>query len=279
MSSTGLNRISTDKFYTKPSIVSLCILEFKRKIKVSKTQDLIIEPSSGNGAFISSIQTLCNNREFYDIAPEHDEVIKQDFLTLDDGNYSTRYTKVHVLTNPPYGRQSCMAKKFIKKASKFADTIAFILPKSFKKDSQKNSFPVNFHLISEIDLPKNAFLIGEKEHDVPSIFQIWVRRKTVRPVEDVLEPIGFSFVKKEENPDISVRRVGFYAGSIDIDINKSIQSHYFIKFDMDMEDDLLLELSKITFDVDNTVGPRSVSKQELMAKYNPVLGRFKSREK
>ena len=46
-----------------------------------------------------------------------------------------------------------------------------------------------------------------------------------------MEPQGFTFVKKTENPDISFRRVGVNAGAIDSDIHtKSIQSHYFIKF-------------------------------------------------
>ena len=66
-----------------------------------------------------------------------------------------------------------MAIQFIKKCCSFANSISFILPKSFKKDSMKKHFPLNYHLIFEMDLPENAFLINNKETDVPCIFQIW----------------------------------------------------------------------------------------------------------
>jgi hypothetical protein len=41
-------RISTDKFYTKPDIAEECVSLFARTIKIYKN-DLIIEPSAGNG--------------------------------------------------------------------------------------------------------------------------------------------------------------------------------------------------------------------------------------
>ena len=44
-------------------------------------------------------------------------------------------------------------------------------------------------------------------------------------------PIHFIFVEKTDDPDISFRRVGVNAGTIDTNINeKSSQSHYFIQF-------------------------------------------------
>lgn len=57
------------------------------------------------------------------------------------------------------------------------------------------------------------------------------KKPTNRVVNENLEPVNFMFVKKTENPDISFRRVGVNAGTIDKKINeKSIKSHYFIKF-------------------------------------------------
>jgi hypothetical protein len=81
------------------------------------------------------------------------------------------------------------------------------------------------------------------------------------------------FVGKTENPDISFRRVGVNAGTIDVNIDeKSIQSHYFIKFTngKSISDNIEL-LSTITYDFNNTVGPKSISKQELIFKFNPLL--------
>ena len=48
------------------------------------------------------------------------------------------------------------------------------------------------------------------------IFQIWEKKIINRIINDKLEPINFTFVKKTENPDISFRCVGVNAGIIDI---------------------------------------------------------------
>ena len=90
------------------------------------------------------------------------------------------FSKIHIIGNPPFGRQSSLVIKFIKKSITFCDSISFILPKSFKKDSLKKHFPLNFHLINEFDLPKKSFLIDNKEHDVPCVFQIWIKKDIYR---------------------------------------------------------------------------------------------------
>ena len=267
----GLNRNTIDKYYTKDIIVKFCLNLFKNNININN-DDLIIEPSAGNGTFIIGIKSLTNNYIFYDLEPEHDEIIKQDYLLL-NYNEIIKNDIIHIIGNPPFGRQSSIAIKFIKKSCEFCNTISFILPKSFKKDSLKKTFPLNFHLIFEIDLPENAFLVNNIEYNVPCIFQIWEKKQYNRNIIEKSIPINFIFVKKNEDPNISFRRVGVNAGTIDKNINdKSIQSHYFIKFTNDKStDDNISLLKNITFDFNNTVGPKSISKQELICKFNPLL--------
>ena len=124
-----------------------------------------------------------------------------------------------------------------------------------------------------MDLPEKSFLVDGIEHDVPCIFQIWEKKLYNRDVLEKLEPIHFTFVKKTEDPDISFRRVGVNAGTIDINIEeKSIQSHYFIKFtNNNTIDENIKKLSKITYAVNNTVGPKSISKQELIKEFNMFI--------
>ena len=125
----------------------------------------------------------------------------------------------------------------------------------------------------KIDLPDKSFLVDGVEHDVPCIFQIWEQKIYNRNTIEKLEPLHFTFVDKTKNPDISFRRVGVNAGIIDINIeNKSIQSHYFIKFKNNKSiDENINQLSKIKYEFNNTVGPKSISKQELIEKFNPLL--------
>lgn len=269
----GLNRNTADKYYTKNSVVDICINAVKKYIEINN-DDLIVEPSAGNGSFIRGIKTLATSHfRFYDLEPENDEIIKQDYLLYDSRIIKTSFHKIHIIGNPPFGRQSSLAIKFIKKSCEFCDSISFILPKSFKKDSMKKTFPLHFHLIYEIDLPEKSFLVGGIEHNVPCIFQIWQKKTTHRIVNEKLEPLHFMFVEKTESPDISFRRVGVNAGKIDTNIDdKSIQSHYFIKFTngKSITDNVNI-LSTIVYDFNNTVGPKSISKQELIYKFNPLL--------
>ena len=270
----GLNRNTVDKYYTKDSVVDLCLNFVKKYIEIN-TDDLIIEPSAGNGSFILGIKEITNNYKFYDLEPDNNEIIKQNYLLYDYNTIIKEVSgnKIHIIGNPPFGRQSSLAIKFIKKSCEFCDTISFILPKSFKKDSLKKTFPLNYHLILETDLPDKSFLVDGKEHDVPCIFQIWEKKLNNRIVNKKLEPLNFIFVKKTENPDISFRRVGVNAGTIDEKIDeKSSQSHYFIKFTNGISTiDNINKLSTITYDFNNTVGPKSISKQELIFKFNPLL--------
>ena len=265
----GLTRNTIDKYYTKPTIVEKCINMTVEHLSIT-CDDFIIEPSAGNGSFIDGIKQLTTNHLFYDLEPEHDEIIKQDYLLFDcDTTIQTPYNKIHVIGNPPFGRQSSLAIKFIKKSCEFCHSISFILPKSFKKESMKKSFPINYHLILEYDIPDNSFLVDNKEHNVPCVFQIWEKKDVNRAITDKMVPNKYNFVTKNENPDISFRRVGVNAGHISKDIDKSDQSHYFIKFDEKISDDIYNKLSTIQFDCkNNTVGPKSISKQELIPIYN-----------
>ena len=268
----GLKRNTIDKYYTKDNVVELCLNYVKKYIEIN-SDDLIIEPSAGNGSFISGIKSITNNFKFYDLEPDNEEIIKQDYLEYDYVSARETYSKIHIIGNPPFGRQSSLAIKFIKKSCEFCTSVSFILPKSFKKDSLKKAFPLIFHLICEIDLPDKAFIVDGLEHNVPCIFQIWEKKSINRVVNEKLEPINFIFVEKTENPDISFRRVGVNAGIIDEKIDeKSIQSHYFIKFTNGKTlTDNISNLSSICYEFNNTVGPKSISKQELIFKFNSLL--------
>ena len=267
----GLKRNTIDKFYTKPLAVAQCMTEFKKHVVIND-KDLIIEPSAGSGAFISEIKGITSQCKFYDIEPEHSDIEQLDFLTFDYEQFSTE--SIHVIGNPPFGRQSSVAIRFIKHCCKFASSISFILPKSFKKDSMKKHFAPRYHLIHEDNLEENSFLVNDVEYDVPCVFQIWIKTDVDRPTIIKEDPKGYTFVKKDDHPDISFRRVGVNAGKIMKEVDdKSQQSHYFIKFiDRDTTiDEMVKQLEKINFGFDNTVGPKSISKQELIKEFNRII--------
>jgi len=272
---TGLSRNTIDKYYTNKDTVDICMKLIKDNVNINKDDDLVIEPSAGNGSFIPHIKLISKHHLFYDIEPDNDNIVQKDFISLehDDIPNSKSYDRIHVIGNPPFGRQSSLAIKFIKQSSRYCNSISFILPKSFKKNSLKKHFPLSFHLALEYDLPDNAFNVNNTIYNVPCVFQIWIKKDTERDSPVKLLPNNFRFVKKDDDHDISFTRVGINAGNIDTDTNsKSIQSHYFIQFDKTISNTLYTKLQNIQYDCkNNTVGPKSISKQELIKEFNAIM--------
>ena len=194
---TGLKRDEKqEKYYTKKTIVNICLELFKKHIKIHPN-DLCIEPSAGNGSFINGIKSLFDHYIFYDLEPEHTDIIEQNYLEFDSKPIENKYNKIHNVGNPPFGRQSSLAIKFIKKSASYCDSIAFILPKSFKKNSLKKHFPLHFHLVCEYDLPENSFTVHGCPHNVPCVFQIWEKRDSERKTEPTKKENNFKFINKE----------------------------------------------------------------------------------
>ena len=242
-----MRNINLEQFYTKTEVAKACIA----KISLAKF-DRIIEPSAGNGSFSKQM-----NCEAYDICPMDNSIIKQDFLT-----FEAEKGNILVIGNPPFGRQSSLAIKFINHAAKFSKVIAFILPLSFSKESTLNKLDKHVFLLDCFELPSNSFYFENETYNIPCGFYIFEVKDEERPETIKYTTNDFSFVKKEE-ADFSIRRVGANAGKIEnLDVSK--ESHYFIK-DNANSLDILKDLKYN--DANKTVGPKSLSKNEIIKAY------------
>ena len=248
-----------DKFYTKQEAVEMVL----SMVDISEF-DAVIEPSAGNGSFSRLISH--NMLISLDIAPEAEGISMQDWLEFDPSVITGM--KVLVIGNPPFGNQGSLAMKFIKKSVEIgAECIAFILPKSFKKDSVKNKVPARYWLEKEIDLEEKSFTLNGSDYDVPCVFQIWRLGNSDREIKVLKKETDlFEFVKKDRPHDMAFRRVGFYAGRHYVESqDKSEQSHYFIKSNIEVS--LLSDmLSSMEWEHNNTAGPKSIGKSELIEK-------------
>jgi hypothetical protein len=148
------NKYGFDQFYTKKEVVISCLKDIDFTL-----YDVVIEPSAGDGAFFDEIPH--KNKIGYDIDPKKNNIIKCDFLTIDHDIFSGK--NVLSIGNPPFGRNSSMALKFIKKSALFATTIAFILPKGFKKRSTIGKVFLNInvsessHYFLKVDNPEEIY--------------------------------------------------------------------------------------------------------------------------
>ena len=143
------------------------------------------------------------------------------------------------------------------------------------------AFDPLFHRLHSSNIPDNAFVLVDStaKHNVPCVFQIWVKRTYPRPIEEKVAENGFEYVKGPTPYDVAFRRVGVYAGkcyinTADDGTEYSPQSHHFLKFDEKYEKYIAHIAGKINGHKfpSNTVGPRSLSKSEINSVINTILG-------
>ena len=160
-----------DKFYTVPAIAQKCIDTVGEKYPWNNW-DLVVEPSAGNGSFLLKIPT--KKRIGLDILPEHPDIIKRNFF-----DYRPPEGKVLVIGNPPFGRVSSLAIQFFNWAAEWARTIAFIVPRTFRRISVQNKLNLNFQLVLDEDIPLNPPSFQPKMM-AKCCFQIWERSQEPR---------------------------------------------------------------------------------------------------
>ncbi len=271
---TGKFRTNTkDQYYTKSSIAKECVEQIVSLIPQVKDYQWI-EPSAGNGSFLKCIAGQVDLIGI-DIDPKGEGIIKGDFLEWSPTTSKQRI----VFGNPPFGRQSSLAKAFIKHACSFADVVAFILPRSFVKPSMSRAFPLQFHCIFSEEIPKNAFEVNGQPYDVPCVFQIWQKRNEKRVQAEAVVEEGFQYVKATDTYHIAFKRVGGLAGQCSPAPGTfNPQYHYFLKLDETYIPHCKKIIERVNQHVfpSNTVGPRSLSKSEANEVLNVILQEFSS---
>lgn len=269
MQDKGKFRNTKDQFYTKDSVAKDCIGLILSTIPES-SEYVWIEPSAGSGAFYNQLPSVFAKIGL-DIEPKSPSIIECDYLEWDFPTNTKQ--QVIVFGNPPFGRQSSLAKAFIKKSCLFADVVAFILPRSFTKPSMITCFDLKFHCVSSSDLGQDSFLLNGNDYDVPCVFQIWQKRSEIRQVEVKVEAKGFTYVDNS-NYHLAVRRVGVNAGKCYYNnsvTNYSPSSHYFLILENKKNIDCVYTLVNDHTFPSNTVGPRSLSKTEINTVINEIL--------
>lgn len=261
-----------DKFYTKVAVAESClnILELNRYSRV-------IEPSAGAGAFSNYLQTKLRVPVLaFDLAPESERVIKQDWFEYNDSAPSPTL----VVGNPPFGQQCSLALRFINHAFEVvgAQTVAFILPRSFRKASVQKRVFTFAKLANELDIKANSFELNGADYNLNAVFQVWERTNTAREDSDLpLTSRYFSFTKKIDRHHFAIRRVGGKAGHAFFDNQEtSEQSNYFIKlFDENNINNVVNIINSIDFKIaSDGTGPKTLSKRELVQLFDNAYSHY-----
>ncbi len=276
---TNAREEGLDKFYTIPTIVDLCI-EKLLGLYSWDSWELIVEPSAGNGSFLLKIPSA--NKIGLDIAPEHADIIKQDFF---------KYTpplnkKILVIGNPPFGKVCSLAIGFFNHAAQWANTIAFIIPRTFRRISVQNKLNQYFHLVLDIEIPTTPCSFNPPMA-VKCCFQIWTKKADKRNIVNletahddwIFLPFGPKDDKNQPTPplnaDFALRAYGGKCGELKTTELNTLRpkSWHWIKCNINKE--LLIErFSKLDYSGSkDTARQNSFGRGELVDLYNKYINK------
>jgi hypothetical protein len=267
-----------DKFYTIPSYSKKCIDKMVELYDITKW-DLIVEPSAGDGSFLNQIPS--SNKIGIDISPEQSNIIKQDFF-----EYSPPSNKTNILVvgNPPFGRVSSLAIKFFNHSAKWANVIAFIIPRTFRKISVQNKLDEMFHLVYDEETPIKPCCFSPNMN-VKCCFQIWERKSVKRQMIDLHTThsdwkfLGFGPNDKKGQPtpplhaDFAMRAYGGKIGEIKTDGLSELRpkSWHWFKSNID-KTELIDRFSHLDYSNSlNTARQNSMGRGELVHLYLDFL--------
>lgn len=168
-----------DQFFTHPSVSKRCWDTLKDALDISKV-DLFLEPSAGDGSFLNLLPA--DKRVGVDLVKKHPEVIESNFFDWTPPDFYPLlcgYGKnVVTVGNPPFGKNSNLAIEFFNHAALFSDTIAFIIPRTWRKWSVQHKLDSNFGLYLDATLPYHSFYVGNQPwHRIRCCFQVWSRKE------------------------------------------------------------------------------------------------------
>ena len=260
---------TNDRYFTKRPLASRLYETTKATIAEQQIEfDCWLEPAAGDGAFFDLLPADSRLGIDLDAKAEGvkaEGVIEQDFFTYDEFG-SLLYGTIG---NPPFGKNANMAIKFFNHCAQISSFIAFIVPRTFRKDSVVNKLDDHFHLEYEEMLPENSFEIDGIEKSVPTVFQIWVKKPYRRARVEILadhEDMEFLPPERIAEADILFQRVGVGAGAIKYDTtDNSTESHFGMKCSEDAE--AILNTINWNSVKHNTAGNPSISKNDVLKAY------------
>jgi len=266
-----------DKFYTKKNVAKDLVGSVFKRYQVDDF-DVILEPSAGAGSFLFHLPE--SKRLGLDISPADAEIEKADFFDWKadkDKNYL-------VIGNPPFGRVSSLAVRFFNQSAEFADVIAFLVPRTFRRISVHNKLNLNFHLLHDEEIPTRPCAF-EPQMGVKCCFQIWERRKEKRnkiilPKECstwAYLPLGPKDENGQPTPpkgaSFAIKAYGSNCGQVVVDNLDSLRPKSWHWIKCDNPEELILKFSKLDYSIsENTARQNSLGRGELIMLYKQFYG-------
>ena len=210
----GNTRVTGKEQYYTPSNLSLEIIERVCKNIEDPTSRVFLEPAGGTGSFIEAAKMFGFSAiESTDIEPKHPLVREQDFLAA-----KLKLSNAVCVTNPPFGRNNSLSVPFFNKAAEYADLIAFIVPRSWRKWSVLNRLNFSFHLVDDWNLDIDYVdEDGKSTHGVGNLrtcVQVWKKNESVLRQPVRIPDHGIISKTTPELADVAFTLFGYSCGTV-----------------------------------------------------------------
>lgn len=260
--------------YNKSSDVVTPVAVAKQQVEGISASAKVCVPGAGVGTYVvalleqgvapENIVAVESDQTYYELGSAMFERFGVSYVHADFLDWQPNMRFDVVIGNPPYGRVSALAVKFLNKAAELSDDVRYVLPRTFRKPSIMNRVTAELHLVQD-ELVSDEMFGGT----ILTCYQRWEKRSEPRvKLPTITSHPDFKFVTVNE-ANLFVGAVGAAAGSVkEGGYDHYNTRHYFLQVTDTVRDRLiaiqpkLRELARAA-----TVGTPSLSKHELISTY------------
>jgi len=199
-----------DAYFTKHETAKWCIDQLAKLYDLKGKSAL--EPAGGSGAFVVASQGTGLKWKTNELFLEFAQGFKHDFnVDFAKGDLSSLGTYDFVITNPPFGKSSSLARKFVRRSFEIAPVVAMILPKGCRRGSAIDKLPPGVKVMLDVDIPNAVFVLPDgSEKPVGCVFMVFEKIPGyLRPQILDYEPEGYrAWAESCDWPDWATHGVG-----------------------------------------------------------------------
>lgn len=148
-----------DAYFTHPDDVTWCLNQLREIYGLDGKTAL--EPASGSNIFVDAAPELSWTTN--ELFPEFSNGATHDYnLDFATANLEPLGRFDFVIGNPPYGRNSMLARKFVLRSLEVTDVVAMVLPRGLRRHTiWDKHFPDDCKVVFEESLPNSSFSLPD----------------------------------------------------------------------------------------------------------------------
>lgn len=167
-----------DAYFTSLEDAKWCIKQLENHFDLDGK--IALEPACGSGIFLRASKKSGLVWVTNELYPEFAQGYEADF-TLDFAKDDISEMGVFdfVITNPPFGHTSRLARQFVKRSLSVSDTVAMILPKACRRGTTiDKDIPDDVKIVIDESLPDSTFYLPDgTTRKVGCVFMVYQRLK------------------------------------------------------------------------------------------------------